>query len=119
MDDLLLANDSRLLLTLLGCAFVLVLAWTMDGIAQGERAKHADPGAAPAPRLPDPPAPQRFDAPEGCAGPIGRYMGATIFETISIGGREYRFDRVLAPGARWLAERGERCIAPGLVYVGR
>jgi len=65
------------------------------------------------------PAPPRFDTPERRDAPIGRYMDCTIFDTVSIGGLEYRFDRVLAPGALWRSDRGERCIAPGLVYVTR
>ena len=119
MDEVLLVNDARLLLTLLGCAFVLVLAWVMGGIASLEEAKSAEPARAPAPLLPDRPAPQTFDVPDRCAQAIGRYMGSPIFANVEIGGAVYGFDRVLPPHARWLPERGERCIAPGLVYLRR
>jgi hypothetical protein len=118
MDEVWLANDARLLLMLLGFGFVLILAWVMDGIASLERAENAEPGLAPAPDFADRPAPQRFDAADRCTQPIGRYMDSTIYETVSIGGLEYHYDHVLAPGARWFPEQGERCIAPGLVYVG-
>jgi hypothetical protein len=116
MDDVLPIDDTRVLLTLLGCAFVLVLAWVMGGIAGLAEARSTEPAREPPPA---PPAPQRFDAPERCARPIGRYLDRTIFDSIVIGGAEYGFDRVLPPGARWSLERGERCIAPGLVYVRR
>jgi hypothetical protein len=118
MDEIWVASDARLLLTLLGCGFVLILVWVMDGIASLERAQNAEPEVAATPGFADRPAPQRFDAADRCMEPIGRYMDSTIYETVSIGGLEYHYDHVLAPGGRWLPEQGERCIAPGLVYVG-
>jgi hypothetical protein len=120
MEDLLQSNDPRLLLTLIGCAFVILLAWVMDGIASTKSAERAELAPRVVPDAPrERPAPPVFDTPDRRERPIGRYMDSTIFETVSIGGAEYRYDRVLAPGARWLRERGERCIAPGLVYVSR
>ncbi len=120
MDETYFASDPRLLLLLLGFGFVLALAWVMGGIASAESAERAEAAdEAPAPQARDRPAPPGFDTPERCDGPIGRYMDATIFDTVSIGGVEYRFDHVLPPGSGWLSERGERCIAPGLVYVSR
>jgi hypothetical protein len=120
MEDLLQSNDPRLLLTLIVCAFVILLAWIMDGIASTQSAERTEPARGAVPGVPPGrPVPPVFDTPERRERPIGRYMDSTIFETVSIGGAEYRYDRVLAPGARWLSERGERCIAPGLVYVSR
>jgi hypothetical protein len=120
MEDLLQSGDPRLLLMLIGCAFVILLAWIMDGIASTQSAERPEPAG---PRVPPAvqvrPAPPVFDTPERRGPPIGRYMDSTIFETVCIDGLEYRYDRVLAPGARWLRQRGERCIAPGLVYVSR
>ncbi len=120
MDESYFATDPRLMLLLLGLGFVLALAWVMQGIANAESAGNGETaGAADAPGPRERPAPPAFDTPERRDGPIGRYMGATIFDTISIAGVEYRFDHVLPPGAGWRAGRGERCIAPGLVYVSR
>jgi hypothetical protein len=120
MEELLQSNDPRLLLMLIGCAFVILLAWIMDGIASTQSAENGEPQEPPARAAPpEHAAPPRYDTPDRCEAPIGRYMDSTIFDTVSIGGIEYRFDHVLAPGARWLSEHGERCIAPGLVYVTR
>jgi hypothetical protein len=120
MEDLLQSNDPRLLLLLIGSAFVILLAWIIDGIARTPSAESAGPGPGTARDVPrERPAPPPFDTPERCDRPIGRYMDSTIFDTVSIGGVEYRFDHVLAPGGRWRCERGERCIAPGLVYLTR
>jgi hypothetical protein len=119
MEDLLQSNDPRLLLTLIGCAFVILLAWIMDGIASTQGADSAPARPDTVPQAPPEAAPPVFDTPERCDRPIGRYMDSPIFDTISIGGVEYRFDRVLAPGAPWQSGRGERCIAPGLIYLTR
>jgi hypothetical protein len=120
MDETYFATDPRLLLLLLGLGFVLALAWVMGGVASAERAEGAEAaGGAPARQAHERPAAPSFDTPDRCDGPIGRYMDAIIFDTASFAGVEYRFDHVLPPGAGWVSERGERCIAPGLVYVSR
>jgi len=120
MDEASLSTDPRVVLLLLVPAVAFLLAWSMAGIAGKQGAQGAAAPQPPGPRerrvLPAPP---RFDTPERRDAPIGRYMDCTIFDTVSIGGLEYRFDRVLAPGALWRSDRGERCIAPGLVYVTR
>ena len=117
MEDLL--QNPPVLLMLIGCTLVILLTWTLDGIGRPGNAEAAEAPRRPAPavvrRLPAP----AFDTPERCECPIGRYMDSTIFETVAIGGVEYRFDHVLGPGARWQSELGERCIAPGLVYLTR
>jgi hypothetical protein len=120
MEELLQSNDPRLLLMLIGCALVILFAWIMDGIASTQSAESAEaPHGRAAPAPPTLPVPPRFDTPERCERPIGRYLDATIFDSVCVGGVEYRFDRVLAPGAGWVSERGECCVAPGLVYVTR
>jgi hypothetical protein len=119
MDETLAVNDPQVLLALLGCAFVLVLAWIMNGIARLEAPAPENGDRAAGFAAADPALPQVFDAPERCTQPIGRYMDAPIFESVFIGGAEYRYDRVLPPRATWAPARGERCIAPGIVYVRR
>ena len=120
MEEAYFATDPRLMLLLLGLGFVLALAWVMQGMANAESADNAEASGAAAATAPrERPAPPVFDTPERRDAPIGRYMDAIIFDTVSIAGVEYRFDHVLPPGAGWRSERGERCIAPGLVYVSR
>lgn len=120
MEETYLSTDPRVLSLLLVLGFAFAIAWIMAGIAKTRGAGDAD--ASDPSRVREPrerPTPPRFDTPDRHDAPIGRYMDCTIFDTVSIAGVEYRFDHVLAPGARWRSERGERCISPGLVYVAR
>lgn len=47
---------------------------------------------------------------------IGIYGGMPIYLFVEIEGKPYRFDRLLVSGDLVIMERGERCVAPGLVY---
>jgi len=47
---------------------------------------------------------------------IGMYGGAPIYRYVEIEGKPYVFDRLLLDGDLVIMERGERCVAPGLVY---
>lgn len=47
---------------------------------------------------------------------FGEYGGAPLYRYIDIEGRPYIFDRLLISGDLVIMERGERCVAPGLVY---
>lgn len=47
---------------------------------------------------------------------IGMYGGTPIYRYVDIEGKPYAFDRLLMSGDLVIMERGERCIAPGLVY---
>ena len=120
MEEAYLSTDPRVLSLLLVLGFAFALAWIMGGVGKTRSAGDADASEPSRPRMPrEHPAPPRFDTPDRRDAPIGRYMDCTIFDTVSIAGVEYRFDHVLVPGARWRSDHGERCIAPGLVYVTR
>ena len=47
---------------------------------------------------------------------IGVYGGTPIYRYVDIEGKPYVFDRLLISGDLVIMERGERCVAPGLVY---
>lgn len=47
---------------------------------------------------------------------IGVYGGTPIYRYVDIEGKPYTFDRLLISGDLVIMERGERCVAPGLVY---
>lgn len=53
---------------------------------------------------------------ENGAEAIGVYGGTPIYRYVDIEGRRYTFDRLLMSGDLVIMERGERCVAPGLVY---
>lgn len=47
---------------------------------------------------------------------MGVYGGTPIYRYVDIEGKPYVFDRLLVEGDLVIMERGERCVAPGLVY---
>ena len=47
---------------------------------------------------------------------FGVYGGAPLYRYVDIEGKPYVFDRILLSGDLVIMERGERCVAPGLVY---
>lgn len=57
-----------------------------------------------------------YDKADKLLEPIGHYCDAPIFQYAVIGERCYRFDRV-SPDGPSSAREGERCLAPGLIYV--
>jgi hypothetical protein len=49
--------------------------------------------------------------------PIGQYMGARVWGSVTFKGMVYRFDRVVAPEQKERIGCGELYLEPGLVYV--
>lgn len=60
--------------------------------------------------------PSFFVQPENGRDAFGIYGGTPIYRFVDIEGRPYIFDRLLVSGDLVIMERGERCVAPGLVY---
>ena len=117
MDDTVLVGDPQVLLALLWCGFIVLLAAIFSGMSNIELAEETDNWASAPARSPDPSDEPSFDAPQACTEAIGRYMDAPIFASIFIDNAEYVFDHVLPPRAAWSPAAGERCVAPGIVYV--
>lgn len=61
--------------------------------------------------------PVQLYRPENANEPIGSYRDEPIYRYVTIDGRTYQFDRVFPPGAMGGLSEGERCVAPGLVYL--
>lgn len=61
--------------------------------------------------------PVQFCKAEQSNEPIGSYRDEPIYRYVMIDGRTYQFDRVFPPGAAGGLSDGERCVAPGLVYL--
>lgn len=57
-----------------------------------------------------------FSHPENGRDALGLYGGTPIYRFVDIEGKPYIFDRLLLSGDLVIMERGERCVAPGLVY---
>jgi len=58
----------------------------------------------------------QFDRAENVSEPIGRYRDSLIYRFAVIEGKRYQFMHILPWGSSML-HHGERCLAPGLVYV--
>ena len=56
---------------------------------------------------------------ESRSDPVGRYMGAIVWGTVTFKGIVYRFDHVIRPERRETIGRGQLYLEPGLVYVIR
>ena len=54
---------------------------------------------------------------ESRSNPVGSYMGATVWGTVTFKGMVYRFDHVTRPEQREAIGPGELYLEPGLVYV--
>ena len=54
---------------------------------------------------------------DGCADPVGTYMGSTVWGTVTFRGIVYRFDYVTQPHQRETIGPGRLYLEPGLVYV--
>lgn len=57
-----------------------------------------------------------FAEPESGIDSLGFYEGVPIYRYVMIEGTPYQFDRLLLANDLVIMERGERCVAPGLVY---
>jgi hypothetical protein len=68
------------------------------------------------PEAGDDQAPFLFVQAENGKDAIGIYGGTPIYRYVDIEGKPYLFDRLLISGDLVIMERGERCVAPGLVY---
>jgi hypothetical protein len=60
----------------------------------------------------------QFDQPESVGEVIGQYMQAPIYREVIIHGRKYGYERVQPPGIETKLASNERCLKPGVVYVG-
>ncbi len=58
-----------------------------------------------------------FSQPENEREIFGQYEGTPLYRYVDIEGTPYIFDRILLSNDLVIMERGERCIAPGLVYL--
>jgi len=59
----------------------------------------------------------RFDDPEHVSEPMGTYKGTQIYRYAVILGVKCQFDHIFLFDAPMTIKKGERCLAPGLVYL--
>lgn len=58
-----------------------------------------------------------YDLPDKLMDAIGSYRDAPIYRYAIIGGQPYQFDHVCPPGGEKSGQEGQRCVAPGLIYL--
>lgn len=103
-------------LLLWGC--LLLFFWAMkDGLGKVESDIESIGLLSASRRAPGQRRDLRFSCPQNLAEPIGSYLGERIYRYAVIEGRTYQFDRVCPPGCDNALNDGERCVAPGLVYL--
>src|SRR5713226_4741141 len=107
--------DLILIELLLWAGLLFLFLGLMDGLGQIEsdiEARQLLAGQVPIPSTPTP-----FDTPEKLQEQIGNYMGSEIYHYATIGGENYQFDHICVGEEKMHLSSGERCLAPGLVYI--
>ena len=107
--------DASLIISLL-CVGWLLMLWVLKaGLDHVESTLAVDElQSASQTRQPGVP---RFDRPDAMGDIIGGYMGAPIYQAITIGGIDYCFDHIQPRDATFSPGPDECFIEPGLVYA--
>lgn len=109
--------DASLIICLLGVGWLLMLWALKTGLDHVESTLAVDdpPSACQSRQLGVP----GFDRPDAVGDVIGCYMGAPIYQTVTIGGIDYSFDHIQPSDAAFSPGPDECCIEPGVVYIAR
>jgi hypothetical protein len=94
---------------------MLFLLWVMkDSLGKVESSIDSNGHLPPPPFEPVPVI--QFSRPDKVREPIGTYQDAQIFRFARIEGKNYEFEHIWVDGQSPVLEKGQRCVAPGLVY---